>query len=130
MYMTKGNYVDGYVLIVPKKNLAAYKKDAAIGAKIWKKCGALDYKECMGDDLTPDMGMPVLTFPKMTKAKPDDTIWFSFIVYKNRKHRDSVNKKVMAEMAKVYGADAHKDMPFDLKKMAFGGFTIMVNFPK
>ncbi|MCC6564071.1 DUF1428 domain-containing protein, partial [Candidatus Uhrbacteria bacterium] len=93
------NYVDGFVLVVPKKNAKAYKKMATEGARMWKKFGALEYFECMGDDLFPKGmgGVKALTFPKMTKMKKDETVWFSFIVYKSKKHRDQVNKKVMAE---------------------------------
>lgn len=126
--MIKGNYVDGFLLIIPKKNVAAYKKMATEGARAWKKFGALDYKECMGDDLAPNMGgVKGLTFPKMTKAKPDDTVWFSFIVFKNKKHRDTVNAKVMAHFSKKYKDREHENMPFDMKKMAYGGFSVIVS---
>jgi uncharacterized protein YbaA (DUF1428 family) len=87
-------YVDGFVLVVPKKNIEDYKKMAGEGAKIWKKHGALEYFECAGDDLNPNMGEEkVLTFPEMTKLKDDETVWFSFIVYKSKEHRDEVNAK-------------------------------------
>ncbi len=125
--MTKGNYVDGFVLVIPKKNVAKYKKMAAEGAKIWKRFGALDYKECMGNDLNPDMGgVRGLTFAKMTKAKPSETVWFSYIVFKDKKHRDAVNKKVMAYFSKKYADKKHQDMPFDMKRMAYGGFKTVV----
>jgi uncharacterized protein YbaA (DUF1428 family) len=120
-------YVDGFVLVVPKKNLKAYKKMAEEGGKMWKKYGALEYIECVGDDLNPNMGkMKVLTFPEMTKLKKDETVWFSFIIYKSKKHRDSVNKKVMKQMKK--GAEKYKniEMPFDMKRMAYGGFKALV----
>ncbi|PIQ78613.1 RNA signal recognition particle [Candidatus Peregrinibacteria bacterium CG11_big_fil_rev_8_21_14_0_20_46_8] len=121
-------YVDGFVLVVPKTKVAAYKKMAKEAAKIWKKYGALDYKECMGDDLHPDMGgMPALNFPKMTNAKKNETVWFSYITYKSRAHRDSVNKKVMAEMDKKYADMKDMPMPFDMKRMAFGGFKVAVD---
>ncbi len=130
MAKNKTNYVDGFVLVVPKKKVAAYRKMAAEGNKIWMKHGALDYKECMGDDLNPNMGggPKTLTFTKMAKVKKGETVWFSYITYKSRAHRDQVNKKVMAEMSKKY--KDHKDipeMPFDMKRMAFGGFTVMVS---
>lgn len=129
MAKNKTNYVDGFVLVVPKKKVAEYKKMAKEGARMWKKFGALDYKECMGDDLSPNMGGPkILPFGKMVKAKKDETIWFSYITYKSRAHRDQVNKKVMAEMGKKY--KDHKDMPempFDMKRMAYGGFTVVVS---
>jgi uncharacterized protein YbaA (DUF1428 family) len=122
-------YVDGFVFTVPKKNLAAYRKMARQGRDIWMKLGALDYKECMGDDLTPkSMGGPKpRSFKEMAKAGSGDTVWFSFIVYKSRKHRDQVNKKMMAEMEKVM--EKYKDfkMPFDMAKMAYGGFTVEVD---
>ncbi|MBI4835000.1 MAG: DUF1428 domain-containing protein [Planctomycetes bacterium] len=119
----KGNYVDGFVLCVPKKNLRAYRAMALEGAKIWRKYGALDYKECVGDDLYPKWGLP---FPKMAKTKPGETVVFSYIVYKSRAHRDSVNAKVMKEMENEY---KHKDMtmPFDVKRMAYGGFKVIAS---
>lgn len=125
--MTKGKYVDGFVLVIPKKNVAAYKKMASEGAKVWKKFGALDYMECMGDDLNPMTGGKPnpMTFPKMAKAGADDTVWFSYVVYKNKKHRDAVNKKVMAYFDKKYEGK-NFDMPFDMKKVAMGGFSVVV----
>ncbi len=121
-------YVDGFVFVVPKNKLKIYKKMAQWGARVWKKHGALDYKECMGQDLHPkgQPGMKPLSFAKMAKAKTGETVWFSYIVYKSKKHRDAVNKKVMKEME----ADANKykdmPMPFDMKRMAYGGFQAVV----
>ncbi len=127
-HMTKGNYVDGFVFIVPKRNIAAYKKMASEGARMWKKFGALDYKECMGDDLKPHKGMAGgFTFPKITKAKSSETVWFSYIVFRNKKHRDEVNKKVMAYFEKKYTDKSFQDMPNDMKKMAYGGFSVVVS---
>lgn len=125
MKKQKQNYVDGFVFLVPKSKVPAYKKMAEEGAKMWKKYGALDYKECMIDDPKPPM--ITFTFPKMIKAKPNETIWFSYITYKSRAHRDQVNKKVMADMDKK--AEEYKDMqmPFDMKKMAVGGFKVVVS---
>jgi uncharacterized protein YbaA (DUF1428 family) len=124
--MTKAKYVDGFVLVIPKDKVATYTKMAKEGAKAWKKFGALDYKECVGNDMTPAMADPKgLLFPKMTKAKEDDTIWFSFITYKNRKHRDEVNKKVMEYFGKKYGEEI-PEMPFNPKHMAYGGFSVVV----
>lgn len=128
--MAKNNigYVDGFVLVVPKKNVAAYRAMALHGGKMWKKCGALDYKECIGDDLAPSMGgMQALQFPKMAKLKKGETVWFSYIGYKSRAHRDQVNKRVNAEMDKM--AKKYKDMPmpFDMKRMAYGGFKVVVS---
>ena len=128
MAKNQTKYVDGFVLVVPKKKVTEYRKMAEGASKMWMKYGALDYKECMGDDLNPNMGgMPVLTFPKMVKIKKDETVWFSYITYKSRIHRDQVNKKVMAEMEKE--AKKYKDMPmpFNMKRMAFGGFKVIVS---
>ena len=102
---------------------------AQLGAKIWKKYGALDYKECMGDDLNPKMheGMKHLIFPKMVKSKPNETVWFSYIVYKSKKHRDEVNKKVMENMKKEMKEFENKPMPFDMKRFAYGGFEVIVS---
>ena len=113
-------YVDGYVLPIPKKNLKAYARMAEMGAKIWMKHGALDYKECVGEDLKTKWGTP---FSKMMKLKPGETVVFSYIVFKSRAHRDRVNAKVMKEMDKMVDM---KDMPFDVKRMVYGGFTVLV----
>ncbi len=121
--MTKGSYVDGFVIPVPKKNTAKYKKMAADAMKVWLKFGALDYKECILEDLNP--GKTVMTFPKMAGVKPGETVWFSFITYKSRAHRDSVNKKVMDYFAKKYGKDAKMEMPFDMKRFVYSGFKVM-----
>lgn len=127
MAKNKTTYVDGFVLVVPKKKVAAYKKMAQDGAKLWMKYGALDYKECMGDDLNPSMGgMPVFTFTKLAKVKPTETVWFSYITYKSRVHRDQVNKKVMAEMDRQAEKYKNVAMPFDVKRMAYGGFEVVV----
>lgn len=119
---TKTKYVDGFVLTVPKSKLQAYKKMAEEGKKMWLKNGALDYKECMGSDMKPKW--VTLTFPKMAKAKPNEVVFFSFITYKSRAHRDQVNAKVM----KGIDEKAKKDMamPFDMKRMAYGGFEVVV----
>ena len=115
-------YVDGFVLPVSKDKLEAYKKMAKKGAKMWKAYGAIDYKECLADDLEP-MGMPSL-FPRMVKLKPDEVVVFSFIVYKSRAHRDQVMKKVMKDPSMN---EYTNDMPFNMKRMATGGFTVMVD---
>jgi uncharacterized protein YbaA (DUF1428 family) len=118
-------YVDGFVIPIPKKNLAAYKKMAAEGAKAWRKHGALEYFECVGDDLSPKgmPGMKITHFPTLAKAKAGETVVFSFIVYKSKAHRDAVNKKVIAEMNKKAPPST---MPFDMKRMAYGGFKTIV----
>jgi uncharacterized protein YbaA (DUF1428 family) len=122
-------YVDGFVFPVPRKNIAAYKKMAKEASAVWKKFGALEYYECSGDDLTPKaMGgiAKPRSFREMAKAKSADTVWFSFIVYKSRAHRDQVNKKVMAYFAKKYAGHEVMTMPFDMKKMAYGGFKAVI----
>jgi uncharacterized protein YbaA (DUF1428 family) len=113
-------YVDGFVLAVPKRNLQTYRRMAQIAGKVWRKHGALDYKECVGDDLNTKWGTP---FPRMMKVKPGETVVFSYIVFKSRAHRDRVNAKVMKEMEKMCES---KDMPFDMKRMVYGGFKVLV----
>lgn len=120
---TKESYVDGFVLSVPKKNTAKYKKMAGEAKDVWLKFGALDYKECMIDDVKPQFVL--FTFPKMAKTKTNEAVWFSFIVYKDKRHRDSVNKKVMAYFEKKYSKNT-VDMPFDMKRLAYGGFKVQV----
>lgn len=125
---TKGNYVDGFVFPVAKENLKAYKKMAQEGAAIWKKCGALDYYECQGDDLVAkDMGDGSKPRSFNELGKPGDTVWFSFIVFKNKAHRKEVNKKVMAYFSKKYADQKDYKMPFDPNKMFYGGFKTIVN---
>lgn len=114
------SYVDGFVLVVPKKKLAAYAKVARVAGKVWREHGALDYRECVGDDLKVKFGLP---FTKLVKIKPSETIVFSYILYKSRAHRDKVNAKVMAD-ARLQKIPA--DMPFDPKRMAYGGFKTIV----
>jgi uncharacterized protein YbaA (DUF1428 family) len=114
-------YVDGFVLAVPKKNLKAYARLAKQAGKVWREHGALDYKECIGDDLdvAADCGLP---FTKLTKLKRGETVVFSFIVYKSRAHRDKVNAKVMGDPR----LKMPKKMPFDINRMACGGFKVLV----
>ena len=115
------SYVDGFVLVVPKRKLAVYKKMASRAAIVWKDHCALDYRECVGDDLKVKMGLP---FPKLAKTKPGETVVFSYIVYKSRAHRDKVNAKVMKDKRLFEGMP--KEMPFDMKRMAYGGFKTLV----
>ncbi len=122
--MTKATYVDGFVLAIPKKNTAKYKKMASEAREVWMKFGALDYKECIIDDPKPKF--VTFTFPKMAAVKPGEAVWFSFITFKSRTHRDSVNKKVMAYFEKKYNKDMEKDMPFDMKRFAYAGFKVEV----
>ena len=119
-------YVDGFVLVVSKKDIDAYEKMAKGAGKIWKKYGALDYKECISEELQPDtQGMKQLGFEKLTKVKDDEVVFFSFIVYKSKKHRDSVNAKVMKDpfMKECEG----QEMPFKVSKFAWGGFEVLVD---
>jgi len=116
------NYVDGFVLPVPKKNIAAYVRMAKKASKIWKEYGALDYKECVGDDLDVKMALP---FPKGIKTKPGETVVFSYIVYKSKAQRDAVNKKIMKDPRLAEMCDP-KNMPFDCKRMIYGGFKAVV----
>ena len=116
------SYVDGFVLPVPTKNLAAYKKMAALGRKTWMKHGALQYFECVGHELESPLGCGV-PFPKGIRAKPGETVIFAFIIYKSKAHRDAVNKKVMSDPAM---AMPPKMMPFDVKRMLYGGFKTIV----
>ncbi len=119
-------YVDGFVLPVPKNKLAAYKKLAAKGGKMWMKHGALQYIEAVGDDLNAEFS--TLKFGPMAKAKPNETVVFSFIVYKSRKHRDLVNAKVMKDPSmQPSDKDKKKTMPFDMKRLAYGGFKALVD---
>jgi len=123
MKITKGKYVDGFVLSVPKKNTAQYKKMAREAKEVWMKFGALDYKECKIEDSKPKC--VTFLFPKMAKTKPSEATWFSFIVYKSKSHRNAVNKKVMAYFEKKYGKD-HMQMPFDMKRFTYAGFKVEV----
>lgn len=118
------SYVDGFVFAVPNKNIKAYKKMASEGKKLWMKHGALQYMECMGDDMKP--AHVTFTFAKMLKLKKTETAFFSFIVYKSRKHRDAVNKKVMADPSMNENEWKDKPMPFEMKRMAMAGFEGVV----
>jgi uncharacterized protein YbaA (DUF1428 family) len=116
-------YIDGFVLPVSKKKLAAYKRMAQKARRIWKEYGALDYKECVGDDLNVKMGLP---FPRAIKSKAGETIVFAYIVYKSRAHRDSVCARMMKDPRVAEMCDPNK-MPFDMKRMLYGGFKVMVS---
>ena len=115
-------YVEGFVLAVPKSKINAYLRLARMCSKIWLEHGALEFRECVGDDLQIKMGVP---FPKMIKTKPKETVVFSWITYKSRAHRDSVNSKVMKD-SRMENMDP-KSMPFDFKRMVYGGFKILLN---
>ena len=116
-------YVDGFVLPVPKKNVEAYRRISRKAGKVWRDHGALEYRECVGDDLNPK---GAASFPRRIKTKPGETVVFAWIVYKSRAHRDRVNAKVMKDprIAKMMDPTS---MPFDHKRMLYGGFKIMVD---
>ena len=115
-------YVDGYVLPVPKKNLAAYRRMAAACSKIWRKYGALEFRECVGDDLKT---IEVKSFPSLVKPKRGEKIVFSWIVYKSKADRDRINDKAMKD-PRIARMMKGKKTPFDCKRMAYGGFKMMV----
>lgn len=115
-------YVDAFVLPVPKKKLDEYRRIARKAGKIWREHGALEFRECVGDDLKVKGMVP---FPKLAKAKPTETVMFSWIVYRSKAHRDKVNAKVMAD-PRLAGMNADA-MPFDCRRMAYGGFKTIVD---
>jgi uncharacterized protein YbaA (DUF1428 family) len=120
-------YVDGFVLVVPKDKIEEYREMAEEGALLWRKHGALDYKECVADDLVSNMmGTEILPFPKLVNLKPDETVVFSYVTYKSREHRDEVNAKVMKDPS--MNSDKYKDkpMPFEMSRMSYGGFKVLV----
>jgi len=116
-------YVDGFVLPVPKKNLKKYQALSKKCGKIWKEFGALEYVECVADDVKPGKWT---SFPQSVKLKKDEVVVFSWIVYKSRKERDAINKKVMAD-PRLSAMMAGKDMPFDGKRMIYGGFKTFLS---
>ncbi len=122
-------YVDGFVIPMKKENVGKYKKMAQWGSKMWKKHGALDYYECIGDDLRTKKGMG-MGFGKLARLKKGETVVFSFIVYKSRKHRDEVNKAVMKEMSKTMTAKEMEKMGeiMDMKRFSTGGFQTIVEW--
>lgn len=115
-------YVDGFVVPVPKKKLQAYRRMARKGGKIWREHGALEFRECVADDVK--WGKRT-SFPRSVKLKPGETVMFSWIVYKSRAHRDRVNAKVMKDKRLAAMMDP-KAMPFDAKRMIYGGFKVLV----
>jgi uncharacterized protein YbaA (DUF1428 family) len=116
-------YVDGFVLPVPKKNIAAYLRISRKAGKVWRDHGALEYRECVGDDLDTKMGLP---FPRGIKTRRNETVVFSWICYTSRAHRDRVNRAVMKDprLAAMMGDGA---MPFDVKRMMYGGFKVRID---
>lgn len=125
-------YVDGFVLVVPKGKAEEYRKMAEEGRDSWMKHGALEYLECKSDDLKqqemgPDKSR---SFSEMAGAEGGDDVWFSFIVFESKEHRDEVNKKVMEEMAEAYKEQSDFASPFEMNKMAYGGFEVLVEARK
>ena len=116
-------YIDGFVVPVPIKNLAAYRSMSRKAGKLWREHGALEYFECVADDVKPGK---VTSFPQSVKLKPGETVVFAWIVYKSRKDRDRINAKVMDD-PRITSMGDEKDMPFDPKRMFFGGFEVMVD---
>lgn len=115
-------YVDGFVVPVPRKNVAAYRAMSRKAGKVWREHGALEYVECVADDVKSGK---LTSFPQSVKLKPTETVVFAWITYKSRKDRDRVNAKVMADPRITGGMDPCT-MPFDAKRMFFGGFTAIV----
>jgi uncharacterized protein YbaA (DUF1428 family) len=116
-------YVDGFVLPIPKKNAAAYRRMARKAGKIWREHGALEYRECIGDDVK--LGKTT-SFPRSVKLKPNEVVWFSWIVFKSRQHRDRVNAKVMQDPRLASMMDPAQ-IPFDGRRMIYGGFEVRVD---
>lgn len=116
-------YVDGFLIAVPKKNVEAYRRMAAKAGKVWREHGALAYCECAGDDLKVKGVVP---FTSAAKTKPNETVIFSWILYKSKAHRDRVNAKVMKD-PRITAMMHEKEMPFDMKRMSYGGFKMIVD---
>jgi uncharacterized protein YbaA (DUF1428 family) len=117
-------YVDGFVVPILKKNIPAYRRVAQLASKVWREHGALEYRECVGDDL----GIPgVRTFPQQIKLKPGETVVFAWIVYASRAHRDRTNAKAMKDPRLVAMMTGKKKCPFDVKRMVYGGFKVLVD---
>jgi len=119
-------YVDGFLIPIPKKNAGAYRRLAARAGKIWIEHGALEYRECIGEDLMMKMGLP---FPRLLKMKRAETAVFSWIGYSSRAHRDRVNAKVMKDPRIASMIDPSGEL-FDMKKMCYGGFEVLVDLER
>ncbi len=115
-------YVDGFVLPVPKKKIEAYRRIARVAGKVWREYGALDYMECVADDVKPGKHT---SFPQSVKLKAGETVVFAYIVFKSRAQRDRINAKVMKD-PRIAAMCNIKDMPFDAKRMFWGGFKTLV----
>lgn len=116
-------YVDAFVIPIPKRNLKVYRKMAHAAGKVWREHGALEFRECVGDDLVIN-GAPL--FPRAAKAKRGETVLFSWIIYKSKAQRKSVNARVMKDK-RIAGMMSMKAMPFDPKRMIYGGFRTLVD---
>jgi len=116
-------YVDGFVLPVQKRKIAAYRRMAQKAGKVWRDHGALEFRECVADDVKRGKRT---SFPQSVKLKRGETVFFSYIVYKSRAHRDRVNAKVMKD-PRITGMGDMKDMPFDARRMIYGGFKVLVD---
>jgi uncharacterized protein YbaA (DUF1428 family) len=121
--MTKydGKYVDGFILPLPKKNVEAYRQHAQLAGQVFRECGALEYVECIGDDVKSG---EVTSFPQAVKLEPDEVVVFSWAVYESRQHRDAVMEKVMKD-PRMANMDP-KSFPFDAKRMFWGGFRVLL----
>lgn len=119
-------YVDGFVIPLPRKKLARYRKFATLAAKVWREHGALDYKECVVDSSPQPKGVPANLFKKLAKTKGNETVVFAYILYRSRAHRDRVNAKVMADQRLAAMCDPEQ-MPFDMARMTYGGFNVIVS---
>jgi uncharacterized protein YbaA (DUF1428 family) len=119
-----GKYVDGFLLAIPRKKLEAYRRISHKAGKIWQDHGALEYRECVGDDL--NAKNKATTFPKRMKLKPNEIVIFSWIVYKSKSHRDTINAEVRKDPRTIKIMDREKT-PFDMKRMSYGGFKVIVN---
>lgn len=121
-------YVDGFLLVIPKNKTEEYKKMAIMGRDSWMKHGALGYYECKGNDLVPQEmgGEKPRGFMDTAGAKDGETVWFSFIIFKSKEHRDEVNAKVMKEMSEQMKDGKDMQMPFDMKRFSYGGFEVEV----
>jgi uncharacterized protein YbaA (DUF1428 family) len=117
-------YVDGFVIPIPTKNVPAYRRIAQAAGKIWKEHGALEYRECVGDELKATIGLP---FSSTVNLKRGETVVFSWIVYKSRAQRDAVNRKVMKDPRILNMMKKGQPMPFDVKRMVYGGFKVLVD---
>ena len=115
-------YVDGYVIPIPRKRVAAYRRIARRAGKIWREHGALEFRECVGDDLAVK---GLVAFPRLARARRGETVLFSWVVYRSRAHRDRVNKKVQKDPR--IAAMGNEDIPVDMRRMAYGGFKVLVD---